>query len=214
VEQFVIIPNGSGVVYRADQDRAGTFELYRVLFASPGVSTKLNPALPAGRRIIHSTVITPDSTRVLYTSDQETSNLFELYHVAFTSPGVSTKLNPTLPAGRFIGEPVTDNAAVVYSADQDIANASDLYRVSFANPGVSTRLTPPLPAGRSASGYVLTPDGTAVVYIADQDADNIFELYRVSFANPGVSTKLNGPLVAGSFPLEFCVNSKCGILEE
>ena len=87
----------AGIVYTVVQDTANARELYRVAFANPGVSTKLNPALPAGRDVFDPAV-TPDGTAVLYTADQDTNEVFELYRVALANPGVSTKLNGPLVA--------------------------------------------------------------------------------------------------------------------
>ena len=44
VVDFVLFPNSSGVVYKADQNTEGVNEIYRVVFGFPG-STRLNPAL-------------------------------------------------------------------------------------------------------------------------------------------------------------------------
>ena len=199
VNSFLLTPDGTAVIYTADQDTDNVGELYRVAFANPGVSTKLNPALPAGRGGAFTLVLTPDGTAVIYTADQDNAGVLELYRVAFASPGVSTKLNPALPAGRNVNSFLLtpDGTAVIYRADQGTANVGELYRVAFTNPGVSTKLNPALPAGRNVNSFLLTPDGTAVIYRADQDTANVLELYRVAFANPGVSTKLNPALPAG-----------------
>ena len=52
----VITPDSSAVIYRADQTTTGVFELYRVPFATPGVSTKLNGPLTSGGDVTHVTV--------------------------------------------------------------------------------------------------------------------------------------------------------------
>ena len=91
--------NGSGgnvastsgaVVYLADQDIVGVFELF---LATSG--TKLNPPLPAGRTV-QSFALTPDASAVVYIADQDQNDVFELYRVNLASPGSSTKLNGQL----------------------------------------------------------------------------------------------------------------------
>ena len=85
--------SGGTVVYLADQDIAGVFELYL-----EGSGTKLNPALAVGRTIT-SFALTPDAAAVVYIADQDQDDVFEIYRVNLASPGASTKLNGALVAG-------------------------------------------------------------------------------------------------------------------
>jgi len=89
------------VVYLADQDTDDMPELYRVPFATPGVSTKLNSPLVSNGEVSSFVVfVTPVGTAVVYTADQDTDTVVELYRVPFATPGVSTKLNgPLVPGG-------------------------------------------------------------------------------------------------------------------
>jgi hypothetical protein len=179
------------IVYRADQDLDGVFELY---LAGSGV--KLNPPLPAGRTVLNFE-ITPDKRAVVYTADQDTAGVFELFRVDFANPGVSTKLNGSLVANGHVDvfRITPDGIAVIYRADQTTNGVFELYRVPFATPGVSTKLNSPLMAnGDVGVNFQFTPNNTAVVYQADEDTDEVFELYRVPFATPGASTKLHPPL--------------------
>jgi len=92
------IADSSGVVYIADQDSAGTREVYRVLFSTPGVSTKLNPAFAATRQA-QKIAVTPDSGSVIYLANQTSVTAVELYRAFFASAGGSTKLNGVLVSG-------------------------------------------------------------------------------------------------------------------
>ena len=47
-DAFSITPDSSSVLYVADQTTNGVHELYRVPFATPGVSSKLNGPLTSG----------------------------------------------------------------------------------------------------------------------------------------------------------------------
>ena len=118
-------------------------------------SAQLNPALSPGRGIVRWFAITPDQTAVVYLANQDTDDAIELYRVAFANPGVSTKLNPPLPAGRVVLHLVLtpDGTAVIYMADQDTDNVFDLYRVAVANPGVSTKLNGPLVTTGAISSF-------------------------------------------------------------
>lgn len=108
VQFFAIAPDNSSVVYVAGPDLSPTGfvirELYRVPFATPGVSTKLNSPLVAGGTVSRlfqngPLIVTPDSSAVLYRASQTTPEVFELYRVPFATPGVSTKLNGSLTSG-------------------------------------------------------------------------------------------------------------------
>ncbi|HEX5551318.1 MAG TPA: hypothetical protein VFX36_10820, partial [Nitrospira sp.] len=88
-----VVPAGGTVVYLADQDIGGVFELF---LASSGA--KLNPTLPVGSTVV-SFALTPDSSAVVYLADQDQDDVFELYRVNLATPGTSTKLNGVLVAG-------------------------------------------------------------------------------------------------------------------
>ena len=192
-----VVSSGGAVVYLADQDTVGVFELF---LATSG--TKLNPPLPPGRTV-ESFALTPDSTAVVYIADQDQDEVFELYRVSLSSPGVSIKLNGPLvlcgPAvcGDVIEFAITpDNSAVVYIADQTLdsvfelsrpvlattansntAGVNELYRVLFTTAPTTDRLitSPPLIAGQNVGTFTPTPDSANVVYIANRPvALNLF----------------------------------------
>jgi hypothetical protein len=97
--QVVIAPDSSAVMYVAFLTANGASELYRVLFASPGISAKLNGPLVTGGSVQGNPLITPDSSAVLYQANQAVAGVTELYRVPFATPGVSSKLNGPLIAG-------------------------------------------------------------------------------------------------------------------
>jgi|CXWL01.1.fsa_nt_gi hypothetical protein len=185
--------SGSGtVVYLADQDSNGVFELY---LATSG--TKLNPSLVFGRTVT-SFALTPDASAVIYIADQDQDNVFELYSVSVATPGVSTKLNPVLVFGQNVVEfAVTpDNSAVVYLADQTIDDTFELYWTILAS-GVNSRLNPAYTAGKDVDAFVILPNSSGVIYRADQNTDDVRELYRVLFATAPITTdRLVAPALA------------------
>src|SRR5215217_192743 len=96
VSSFAITPDGTSVVYLADQSIDQVFELFQVLFSTPQASVRLNPIFPPSRTVTQFTV-TPDNVRVVYIADQDTDNVNELYQVAlFNPPSNNTKLNSPL----------------------------------------------------------------------------------------------------------------------
>src|SRR5688572_876394 len=127
--------SGGTVVYLADQETIGVFELFLATSW-----TKLNPQLVAGGSVTRF-ALTPDATAVIYIADQEQNDVFELWRVELTSPGVSTKLNGPLVLGGDVEEfaATPDNTAVVYRADQTNNDIIELYRPLFSR---GTHATP------------------------------------------------------------------------
>ena len=209
-----ISPDNSAVVYRATQTSANTIELYRVPFATPGQSTKLNGVLPLGADVALFPKIAPNSTLVVYSVLRAggLDFLSELHSVAFATAGQSTKLNVPSPGPVFGSltlveeyDITPDSSAVVYT----LTNAIDhrfLYRVAFATPGQSTKVTPAL-----IGSFAIRPDGAGVVYQAPKEIQNNPpagsgpELYFVPFTTPGMGTKLSGPLVDGGQVQSFTI---------
>ena len=90
-------PNGSGLVYKADQTTDGVDELYRVVFGFPG-APRVNPALVIGQNVA-TYAVAPDSNSVIYRANQDNAGIVELYRAAFSSAGTSSKLNAPLVVG-------------------------------------------------------------------------------------------------------------------
>jgi hypothetical protein len=72
-------PDGSRVLYLADQETNNVNEIYSVA-SEGGTPVKLNTALPSGGNVSSSGLqFSPDGSRVLYRADQETNEVYELY---------------------------------------------------------------------------------------------------------------------------------------
>ena len=209
----VITPDSSSVVYLADQTTEGVLELYRVPFATPGVSAKLNGPLVPGGNVFFGIVVTPDNSAVVYRATQTSANTIELYGVPFATPGLSRKLNGTLPPNADVQsffKIAPNSTLVVYTVfgvstnPPDEPVLSELHSVTFATPGQSTKLNVPSPGavfgnGTTVDQYDITPDSSAVIYTLTNSVDFRF-LYRVPFATPGQSTQLT-PALIGSFAI-------------
>lgn len=127
-----ISPDGTRVVYRADQNAFRVPELFSVPIAG-GTATQLNEALAFGGAVTYF-VFTPDSSRVVYRANQDTAGVLELYS-APTTGGPSTKHSGPITA---LGDEVShalitpDGQYSVYRADHDIDDVFELYRVNLA----------------------------------------------------------------------------------
>jgi len=88
---FTISTDSSRVVYRADQETEGVFELYSVPIGGGSV-TKLNDTLVSGGDVDQGFAISADSSRVVYLADQDTDEVFELYGSTIGSPSMAPVL--------------------------------------------------------------------------------------------------------------------------
>ena len=206
-----ISPDGSRVVYRANQDTSYVDELYSVPIAGPATEgLKLNGSLVLGGEVIGFKV-SPDSSRVVYLADQDTDYVEELYSVPIAGPATEgLKINGSLVLG---GEVIDfkvspDSSRVVYRADQDTDYVDELYSVPIAGPSdTDIKLNGLLVTGGEVVTYALSLDSSRAVYLADQDTDYVEELYSVPIAGPGsAGVKINGPLVLGGDVLGFDIS--------
>jgi Tol biopolymer transport system component len=209
LENFQISPNSKQVVYRADQQTEGVFELYSVPLTGPAINgVKINNVLVTYGDV-WAFQISPDSSSVVYRADQDTNDVDELYSVPLTGPaGAGVKLNGALVTGgdmlNFQISP--DSSRVVYVADQQTDEVGELYSVPLVGPaGAGVKLNGAMVTGGEVSDYFqISVDSSRVVYWADQDTDGVLELYSVPLAGPaGAGVKLNGALVAGGDVWDF-----------
>ena len=149
--------------------------------------------------------ISPDSSRVVYTADQEKDNAFEIYSVSIGGPAeAGIKLNGILgPVGGVNGvfRISPDSSRVVYNAIQETANAYDLYSVPLGGPAAAgIKLNRPLPLNGEFSDFQISADSSRLVYTAAQDTVGVQELYSVPLAGPAAGgIKLNRtPVSAGN----------------
>jgi Tol biopolymer transport system component len=191
-------PNGSRVIYLADQTTDEVFEAFSVP-SGGGAAIKLNGALVAGGDVTLQR-ISSDGSRVLYLADQTTDDVFEIFSVPATG-GVPVKLNGTMGVGgdvSTLGLQFSPNGNhVVYFADQNADNVNELFSVPSAG-GTAVKLNGTLVANGDvgSNGILISPDSSRVIYTADQNTDNTFEIFSVPIAG-GTAVKLSGPMVAG-----------------
>jgi hypothetical protein len=213
VTAFMISPDGTRIVYLADQDSDDVFELYVTdLFGSS--VTKLSGSMVSGGDVLEFN-ISPDSTRVVYRADQNIDGVGELYSVPIGGPAASgVNLSGTLVSGGSVVDPPPGltsflisgfGLTVVFEADKDVDEQYELYSVPIAGPaanGVKLNGTI-VPAGGDVGNFRLDGIDQRVVYGADQDLDGVVELYSVPIAGPASSAvKLNTALPAGRAGLQ------------
>jgi hypothetical protein len=198
VESFVVSPGSDTIVYRADQETDGLYELYRLPINGPASSgQKISDTLVVGGQTLLFD-ISAHGPRVVYSADMETDDEIELYSVPLTGPA-SSRVKLSFP-GRFgtsrdvMNFLLSPNGRqVLYQVEYtDTVPQSDkiyhIHSVPVEGPRTaSVRLNGPLVEGGDVSNsYGFAPDSCHVVYIADQDIDGENELY-VSYDRPAVA---------------------------
>jgi hypothetical protein len=169
--------NSDRVYYRADQDTDEVFEIYGVP-STGGTPLKLSGTMVSGGDVFQGTMqISPDSSRVLYSADQDTNDAYEIYSVPATG-GTPVKLNSPLAPGQFatFGRFTPDSTRVVYMADQDTPGVTEVFIVPAAG-GTPVKINGPLVNGSVQSYFQISPTGGHVIYRADQDGIAHYELY-------------------------------------
>src|SRR5262249_3213352 len=116
-------------VYLADPDVDGANELFSVPGDGTQLPVRLSPALPAGRRVVNFAV-TPDGTRAVYTADQVTDEVYELF-VAPIDGSAPAQSIASPPAGdgiyEFLLEPTSTRAFYSFTHYGGGHVVSDLY---------------------------------------------------------------------------------------
>jgi Tol biopolymer transport system component len=211
--EFQVSPDSSRVVYIADQQTYGNFELYSVPLNGPAIAgVKLNGPLVAGGGVGEFKV-SPDSSRVVYRADQQTDNVFDLFSVPIAGPAnAGIKLNESLVSGGDVEvfKISPDSSRAVYLADQQTDEVDELYSVPLAGPAsAGVKLNGALVTGGNVlwAEFQISPDSTRVVYQADQQTDEVWELYSAPLNGPAsAGVKLNGSLVVGGGVSGFLVS--------
>ena len=201
-------PDGSRIVYRADQDVDDVFELYSVPFGG-GPSVKISGPLVDGGDVDFLYEIVPDSSRVVYFADQDTDDVMELYSVPIDGGAPPVKLNGDLVAGgslnTFDFEISPDGSRVVYLADQDVDDSEEVFSRRIDGSGMPVKLNGPmLIDDGDVMDFVISPDSSTVVYRAEQDIEFTEELYSRPIDGSHTAQKLNGRSF-GVVTLSFCM---------
>jgi len=166
--EYAISPDGSWVVYRADQDANDVFDLYAVPIDGSAAPVRLNLTRTLGD-VQGDFVIAADSLGVVYRADQDADEVFELYVVRIDGTFAPVKRNPALVAGgdvlsfRLSGV----NDRLLYRADQDTDERIELYSVRAVTGGAPQKLNGAL-GSSDVSDMRLSADATRVVYRVDR----------------------------------------------
>ncbi len=197
--RYKLTPNGGHVIYTAEQNNGGRFDLFNVPITG-GTPIQLRPNLASNEFVNDLNIAIPtDESFIIYGATNSLGNE-ELFRVPFTG-GESTTIINDFPTFGFVLPFIMitpDNSTVIYAAFQLDSNAADLFAIS-TNGGEAIRLNNPLPTGVSFSSISLrddvkvSPDSNKVIFNLEQNTDNVDELFSVSITGGDV-TRLNSDL--------------------
>lgn len=198
VRRAVISHDSRTVVYAADQEVDERFELYSVPIEGGAAPVKLNAPLPAGGRLDARTspgfwVIEDDA---VYSADQETDDLLELYVVPVEGGEPPRKLaagpiDAWFPSVSPYG-PV-NFGSVLMIRDRRLESIG-------IEPGAKPIVLDGLEPNASTvdvEAFDLAPTGDRVVYRAREEGDQVPELYSVATGGRLEKAQLHPDLVAG-----------------
>lgn len=196
-----ISPDGSTVVYAADQDMDEVFELYSVPIGG-GTVTKLSGPMAFGGDVSPYTVLVSD-TMVVYRADQDTDGVEELYSVPLHG-GVVTKLNAPFSQSQRLHYLIRFTGShVLYQSNPDPAFPAylELYSVPVTG-GPVVHLNRPFLKGNplilgGATLLGVSDDGGTVLYGGRHEEGGPLVLYSVPI-DGGASTRLSTPQSEGS----------------
>jgi Tol biopolymer transport system component len=192
---FKIAPDGSWVVYRADQDRDEVYELYCVSLTD-GARSKLSGPL-SGSGDVSSWQLNSTGNRAIYWANPQGNNLHEVFSAPVGGGGSVTLNRPLVDKGSTDG--TVSSERVVYIASERTNVFFEPYYELFSAPaagGPVVQLSGALANGGDVHAVFARQSGDRVLYLADQDTNDVVELYGVSLLG-GPPTKLNGPLATG-----------------
>lgn len=146
-------PDGSGITFLADEERAILeHDLYLVPVAEPTQRSRLNAALAAGESLVDGYAISADGSRASYTP-QATGSLFKtaLMLVELAAPGAAVQVNGPMPDrvlefgtyGRQDFSP--DGGEIVFLTAHRDTSAHRLFFARPSEPGTSHAIGQPLP---------------------------------------------------------------------
>jgi Tol biopolymer transport system component len=179
VSTFKIAADTGRVVYTADQQSNDVIELYSVPIGGSAF-VKLNPPLASGGDLSpFGFEIDPVSDRIVYSADQDTNDLYELYSVPITG-GLSIKLN--LPVSQSISDfQITPGVAYVMFIAKAVGASAYQFYGNNTTGGTVQKRNLDLDPGENVLSFRISPSGSQVVY--DVAANNRYvpgNLYRTS----------------------------------
>lgn len=198
VSDFGWAPNGSRIAYLADQDTNDVFELYTTLANGTG-NIKVNPTLPTGSDVkTGSMAWASDSSRIAYTADQNTDEIYELFTVA---PDGTDNRRVSAVLGTSNGDVSTfvwapDASRLAYIAYQSAGLDNELHIVAADGSGHSK-----LTGGQDLQlSITWSPDSSKIAYSAQTPPGSQFDIFTITMSGSSTQVGTNLPLALSTQP--------------
>ncbi len=172
VTAFALAPDGTRVVYLADQAVDQTFELFSARIEGSLPPVRLHPALAAGQDVESDFQISSDSRRVVYRADVLVDWQAELFSVPIDASRPPVQLNGTLVSGGRVQDYriSPDGKRVVYMADQQTYGVVELFSTPIQGSLGRVKLSRPLVPGGDVWSFQISADSRTVAFTAARDA--------------------------------------------
>lgn len=195
VHSFQISATGTRLVYFAT---TGTgLELWSMPLDASTPPVKLNTPLAPGRAIYSNYRLSHGGLRVLYVSDHDADEVYDLYSVPTDGSQPPVRLNVSRPQADVADFRIShDNLSVLYLADQDTDEQRELYVTSIFGGITPLKRSGPLVAGGNVTSWHLAAASHRLVFVADAEQDERFELYSLDPTAAGTRVKLSGALAS------------------
>ena len=208
--------DGRWVSYVADQNTDNVEEVFVVDISGGAPSAPIRVSGPPSSFTDNINVSwSPTANRLMYASDQEASNVYEVYYVDLTSgvPTPALKIHPPFPSfGRLAAGAAAlqwspDGRWFAYRADTAVDNAFEVEVVdmSTGTPGPPFDASLPRTPGLTTDAFAFAPDSSAIAVRGEGLVDNADEVFVTDLTSPTPTpVSITGtPTAAGGQALDF-----------
>jgi hypothetical protein len=206
---FAITPDGTRVIYIADQTNASapadSFELFVAPIEGDSLPLQLVDFADATGDVLDFAV-SPDSSWVVFRARETDTDAPGFYSVPCDGSVAPVRLD--LPRPQALVQPdytiSPDSLGVAYRHDQDADELFELFVVRIDGSTTPLKRNGPLVPQGDVLSFAFAEGGLRLLYRADQDADGRFEIFTAPTFG-GAAVRLSAPLVAGGSVREFRV---------
>ena len=189
VTSFLVSPNAGFIAYLADQDNAGTNELYFLKNngntpQSTDAPIKINPDITLPSQSITEYQWSPNGLFMAYLSDQEFDGVQHLY---ISDARTVIKVSPAGIAGDVTEIKWSpDSKSIAFKAP--VAGKDELHVSKTDGSVIATQVTDSA-IGAGPTDFEWSPDSSLIAYLSDQDSVGVIDLYTTA-DNVLASTKV------------------------
>ncbi len=188
-------PTANRLVYCADQQTSGVYEIFLVSITggTPSAPLKIHPTFPSFGRVAAGSdeiLWSPDGNWVAYRADTAVDNAFEVEAVNVSGAMPGAPIDATLPrvtgltTDGFLWSP--DSTAIAARGEGTNDNLDQLFVTKVVGPNAGTVVTvTQVPgSGGQVSSMVWAGDSRHMLLEADLSVDGVFEPYLVDTQMP------------------------------